>query len=117
MEVETVLAGVAVADFETSIAWYERLLGRPADERPMDGLAQWHVSGSALFQVLQEPERAGKSIVGLTVADLPREVELLRERGLTPEEDDRTSDKVLFETFIDLEGNKVGVLARRGGSE
>lgn len=117
MEVETVLAGVAVADFESSVAWYERLLGRPADERPMDGLAQWHVSPSALFQVLREPQRAGKSIVGLTVADLPGEVEVLRGRGLTPEKDDRTSDKVFFETFIDPEGNKVGVLAQRAASE
>ena len=117
MEVETVFAGVAVADFEPSVAWYERLLGRRADERPMDGLAQWHVSPSALFQVLHEPERAGQSIVGLMGAYLPAEVEALRERGLTPEEDDRRSEKVLFETFIDPEGNKVGVLAQREGSE
>ena len=114
MDVAAVFAGVAVADFESTLPWYERLLGRPADERPMDGLAQWHISETALFQVLQEPERAGKSIVGLSVADLGREVAALRDRGLTPEVEEQTSEKVLFEIFIDPEGNKVGVLAKRG---
>jgi len=116
MEVKTVLAGVAVADLESTCGWYERLLGRAPDERPMDGLAQWHISETALFQVLEEPERAGKSIVGLTVADLPREVAVLRDRGLTPETDDGASDTVLFEIFIDPVGNKIGLLAKRDGA-
>ncbi len=114
MHVRTVLATVAVADFETSLGWYERFLGRPPDERPMDGLAQWHISETALFQVLQEPERAGRSIVGLSVADLGREVAALRGRGLTPEVEEKTSEKVLFAILIDPEGNKVGVLAEKG---
>jgi hypothetical protein len=113
VKTETVLAGVTVADFESSLDWYERLLGRAPDQRPMDGLAQWRVTDSALFQVLHEPERAGGSVVGFTVADLPAEVAALRDRGITPEDDERTSDRVLFETFIDPEGNKVGLLARR----
>lgn len=113
MEVEAVFAGVAVADFESSLPWYERLLDRPADERPIDGLAQWHVSQTALFQVLQEPERAGKSIVGLVVADLSAAVEALQAEGLTPENEDRTSEKVLFAIFIDPEGNKVGLLEQK----
>ncbi len=113
MKTETVLAGVTVADFEFSLDWYERLLGRAPDQRPMDGLAQWRVSDTALFQVLEEPERAGGSVVGFTVADLAAEVEELRVRGITPEHDERTSDRVLFETFLDPDGNKVGLLARR----
>ena len=116
MKTETVLAGVTVADFESSLDWYERLLGRAPDQQPMDGLAQWRVSDSALFQVLQEPERAGGSVVGFTVADLAAEVAELRDRGITPEHDERTSDRVLFETYIDPEGNRVGLLARRDGA-
>lgn len=37
-----VLAGIAVADFDAAVSWYERLLGRPADDLPMGGLAEWH---------------------------------------------------------------------------
>jgi hypothetical protein len=113
VETETVLAGVTVANFESSLNWYERLLGRAPDQRPMDGLAQWRVSDTALFQVLEEPERAGGSLVGFTVADLPAAVAELQDRGITPEDDERTSDSVLFETFIDPDGNKVGLLVRR----
>jgi len=68
VETQTVLAGVTVADSETSLDWYERLLGRAPDQRP------------------------------------------------TPEHDERTSDRVLFETLIDPEGNKVGLLASRDES-
>ena len=109
---QTVLAGVTVANFESSLDWYERLLGRGPDQRPMDGLAQWRVSDTALFQVLEDPERAGGSVVGFTVADLAAEV-TDSGTGHHAEHDERTSDRVLFETFIDPEGNKVGLLARR----
>jgi hypothetical protein len=34
------LAGIMVSDLTTAEAWYERLLARPADARPMDGLAE-----------------------------------------------------------------------------
>jgi hypothetical protein len=36
------LAALAVADVDLALPWYERLVGRPADSRPMDGLAEWH---------------------------------------------------------------------------
>lgn len=115
MQVRTVLATVAVADFETSLGWYERFLGRQPDERPMDGLAQWHISESALFQVLQHDEGAGKSVVGVTVADLGREVADLRDRGISARVEERTSEKVLFETFFDPEGNEIGLLQQKAG--
>jgi hypothetical protein len=47
MPVNRVLAGVAVADVDSAIRWYERLLGRPADALPMDGLAEWYSRRSA----------------------------------------------------------------------
>ncbi len=42
MPVNRVLAALAVADVDSAVPWYERLLGRPADALPMDGLAEWH---------------------------------------------------------------------------
>lgn len=30
-DIDILFAGVAVADFDTAVAWYARLLGRPAD--------------------------------------------------------------------------------------
>ena len=40
MAIDHVLAVVPVADIETARGWYERLLGREADNRPMDSLAE-----------------------------------------------------------------------------
>ena len=44
MAIDKVLADVAVDDFASALTWYERLLGRPADAEPMDGLAEWHLA-------------------------------------------------------------------------
>ncbi|WP_432090571.1 hypothetical protein [Streptomyces sp. NRRL F-5630] len=44
MRVTHVLAVAPVTDHEAAVAWYERLLGRPADARPMPGLADWHLT-------------------------------------------------------------------------
>jgi hypothetical protein len=44
MAIDKVLANVAVDDFPSALTWYERLLGRPADAAPMEGLAEWHLA-------------------------------------------------------------------------
>ena len=44
MATDSVLAGIAVDDFVSALTWSERLLGRPADAAPMEGLAEWHFS-------------------------------------------------------------------------
>ena len=40
MPVNRVLDGIAVADVGAALPWYELLFGRPADELPMEGLAE-----------------------------------------------------------------------------
>jgi glyoxylase I family protein len=47
MAIDKVLADVAVDDFALALTWYERLLGRPADAAPMDGLAEWQWATSS----------------------------------------------------------------------
>jgi hypothetical protein len=42
--IDKVLADVAVDDFASALTFYERLLGRPADAAPMEGLAEWHLA-------------------------------------------------------------------------
>lgn len=62
MSVSKVLSVVPVADFDISIAWYERLLGRPSDVRPMSGLADWHLTDTAWVQVYRDLDHAGNTI-------------------------------------------------------
>jgi predicted enzyme related to lactoylglutathione lyase len=114
MSVNRVLAGLAVADVDSALGWYERLLGRPADVRPMEGLAEWHFSESGVIQLVEDAERAGRSLPTLSVDDLNRELAGLRERGLDPGTmDDTTSDKVLFATVTDPDGNAITLVEPR----
>jgi predicted enzyme related to lactoylglutathione lyase len=114
MPITRVLAALAVADVNAALPWYERLLGRPADALPMDGLAEWHFPSGGVIQVVEDPERAGRSLLTLGVDDLKRELTILGERGLEPGAmDDKTSDKVLFATVTDPEGNAITLVEQR----
>jgi predicted enzyme related to lactoylglutathione lyase len=114
MAVNRVLAALAVTDVDSAIRWYERLLGRPADALPMDGLAEWHFPQSGVIQVVQDADRAGRSLLTLGVDDLREELGGLRERGLAPGAmDETTSDKVRFATVTDPEGNAITLVEQR----
>lgn len=114
MPVNHVLAGLAVADVDAALPWYERLLGRPADALPMVGLAEWHVPSGGVVQLVANAERAGQSLLTLDFGDLERELAAMRERGLDVGAlDDTTSDKVLIATAIDPDGNAITLVERR----
>jgi predicted enzyme related to lactoylglutathione lyase len=114
MLVNRVLAALAVADVDSAVRWYERLLGRPADALPMGGLAEWHFAQNGAIQLVEDADRAGRSLLTLDVGDLDRELVTLRERGLDPTAmDDTTSDMVLFATVTDPEGNAITLVEQR----
>jgi glyoxylase I family protein len=114
MSVDAVMAGIAVADFDAAVAWYERLLGRPADDRPMDGLAEWHFPETGVIQVIHDARRAGRALLTLSVDDLEAYLAGLEERGLAPGAiDDKTSDKALITTIADAEGNTITLVEQR----
>jgi len=52
VNIERVLASVAVADLARAEEWYERVLGRRADSTPMPGLAEWHLTDGGWLQVV-----------------------------------------------------------------
>src|SRR5262245_281407 len=70
MEVGYVFAGLVVADRDQAVAWYERLLGRPADMLPNDAEAAWQLVGQASVYLLADPARAGRGVMALVVDDL-----------------------------------------------
>jgi predicted enzyme related to lactoylglutathione lyase len=114
MTVNRVLAGLAVTDVDAAVPWYERLFGRPADARPMEGLAEWHVPSGGVVQIVASPERAGRSQLTLEVDDLAHELAAMRERGLDAGRlDDTTSDKVLIATTTDPEGSEITLVEPR----
>lgn len=82
MQFRTVFAGIHVADWAAAQGWYERLLGRPADRRPMDGLAEWNLTAGGGIQVIGDAARAGTTVLTLSVDDLDGYANTLNERGI-----------------------------------
>jgi len=114
MSIDAVMAGMPVAEVDAAVGWYETLLGRPADERPMDGLVEWHFPGTGNIQLVQDADRAGSGLLTLSVDHLADFVAGLEQRGLRPGPiDDTTSTKVLFLTVADPEGNAVTLVEPR----
>lgn len=107
MSVTKILSVVPVADFETSTAWYERLLGRPADARPMAGLADWHVTDTAWVQVYRDVDRAGNTALNIAVDDLRAHTAELAGRGITLGEVTTTDKDALLASVTDPAGNTI----------
>jgi predicted enzyme related to lactoylglutathione lyase len=115
LQITNVLAGVAVRDLDQAKRWYEAFFGRPADAEPMAGLAEWHTPGGVLQLVLDE-QRAGGSLVTVWVPDAASALAGLASRGGPEVElDETTSDKVLFVSLADPDGNSVTVVEVREG--
>ncbi len=98
MAIDSVLAGIAVNDFASALAWYERLLGRPADTAPMDGLAEWYLSECGGIRLIRDEDRAGSSSVTLVVTSLDDRLAVLKAGG--------TPGLVKVATVIDPKGNR-----------
>jgi hypothetical protein len=114
MSVNRVLAGVAVADVDAAVPWYERLFGRPPDALPMKGLAEWHFPGGGVVQLVASSDRGGRSLLTLDLDDLAHELDAMRERGLDAGTlDDTTSQKVLIATTTDPDGNQITFVQQR----
>ncbi|RCH70150.1 VOC family protein [Streptomyces sp. SDr-06] len=105
-----VLAVAPVSEMEPAVAWYERLLGRPADKRPMPGLADWHVAPSGWVSVFQSPQHAGSTLLNLVVDDLDRAISELAGRGIVVGEVQPGSQQVRFAAVHDPDGNRVTLI-------
>ncbi|QXV57548.1 VOC family protein [Amycolatopsis sp. TNS106] len=101
-----VYAVLPVSDHAAAVAWYERWLGRRPDTEPMEGVAEWQITGNAGLQVTHDPETAGKSTLVLVVEDIDETVGDLTGRGVEcgPIQD---FGFVKLTEIVDPAGNKV----------
>jgi glyoxylase I family protein len=107
MAIDQLLAVVPVSDMATAQPWYERLIGHPEDNHPMDTLCEWKVSTRGWLQIFLDPERAGSSLLNLAVDDLDGHVHDLESRGLTPGKIETADKGVRLSTIADLDGNQI----------
>ena len=100
-----VLRHVAVESF------YEALVGRPADSRPMPVLKQWEW-GEVVLQIVDDADRAGGGLATVVVADMAEATAGLRERGIAVE---ATEGSVVAQVAVltDPDGNQVTLIEAR----
>lgn len=115
LAISNVLSGLAVRDMGAASEWMARLIGRPADARPMAGLADWHLPPHGTVQLVLDADRAGGSVITLHVPDIADVQAELAERGIDLRYDDTTSTKVKFGQLVDPDGNSITIVEAVGG--
>jgi predicted enzyme related to lactoylglutathione lyase len=80
---EVLFASVPVADLRSAKVWYEQLFGRAADIVPNENEVMWCVAGNGWLYVIGDSERAGRTVVTVSVSDLDQFVADLSKRGIS----------------------------------
>ena len=106
MSIQNSLAGIAVRDLAAATRWYEKLLSRPPDQKPMPEVAEWAFPRGGWIQVFGDSHRAGKSSVTFSVSDLSAEVNRLRSLGVAVG-DVQESKQVKTLIIRDPDGNQL----------
>jgi glyoxylase I family protein len=107
MTIEHVLAVVPTADFDAARSWYERLFDRPADNLPMESLAEWRVTDRGWVQLTRDADRAGSALVNFAVDDLDQQIDDLLARGLSPGAIETVNRGVRLSAIHDTDGNQI----------
>lgn len=107
MAIDHVLAVIPTADIDAARSWYERLLGREADNRPMDSLAEWRITDTGWVQVSVDADRAGTALLNFAVDDLTAHLDALQDRGLAPGAIQTVNKGVQLSTITDPDGNTI----------
>src|SRR5690242_12150476 len=101
-------AGIAVRDYATAAAWYERLLGAAPSFLPNDTEAVWELADHRYLFIEVRPEHAGHAVHTLFVGDLDARLDGIADRGLEPAARETYSNGVRKATFRDPDGNEIG---------
>ena len=119
MTITNTLAGIAVFNIEESLAWYQRLLGRPADRRPQETVAEWEFASGCGIQIFEDSERGGTSSITLIDSDIDARIDDLKKqdieiRSTSATETSRTA------VIADPDGNQIRfaqILTKEAGSQ
>jgi predicted enzyme related to lactoylglutathione lyase len=107
MAMEVLFASVPVTDLRTALPWYERLFGRPADIVPHTHEVMWRVSDTGWIYVIEDAERAGRTVVTVSVGDLNQFVADLAGRGITAGPIEQVGDAGRKAGAVDADGNVI----------
>jgi len=106
MSIDNALASVPVKNLQAAVAWYEQVLERPADSRPMPEVAEWKFPRGGWLQVYQLAQRAGGGSFTLAVSDIDEIIARARKLGIDTSHTS-SSPKVKTLMITDPHGNHI----------
>jgi catechol 2,3-dioxygenase-like lactoylglutathione lyase family enzyme len=101
-------AGIPVVDYESALAWYERLLGSEPSFLPNETEAVWEIAEHRYLFIEVRPEHAGHAMHTIFVDDFDARVQQMADRGIDPVERETYSNGVRKATYRDPDGNEIG---------
>jgi predicted enzyme related to lactoylglutathione lyase len=109
LTINHVFAGIAVADYDSALAWYKRFFGRSPDVIVTENESMWQVAGTGWIYVVGDTSRAGKALLTLLVDNLEDYVAELGERGLATSAIDTVPGLYRKAVITDPEGNMLSL--------
>ena len=104
---EVLFASVPVAELQVALAWYEELFGRSADIVPNQNEVMWRVAGNGWLYVIEDPERAGRTVVTISVSDLDQFIADLAIRGISAGPIEAVGNAGRKANVVDADGNVI----------
>ncbi len=114
MDISYAFACQVVSDRDQAAAWYQQLLGRPADLLPNDAEAMWQLTGTSSVYLLADTGRAGRGTLTLAVTDLDAAVTELGGRGIVGGRAEVIAGAGRKCVFADPDGNEVALVELLG---
>jgi hypothetical protein len=109
-----IAAVVATRDYAVARSWYSSLIGREPDLEPIEGVAEWQIAATAWLQLMEDPDRAGRSAVRIGVDDLEAQIADLTSLGIETGEVVVIADVVKVLDVADPDGNEVSFVQDLG---
>jgi hypothetical protein len=113
---EVLFASVPVADLRAARSWYEDLFGRAADIVPNEREIMWCIAGNGWLYVIEDPERAGMTVVTISVDNLDQLVADLANRGIRSGPIEAVGEAGLKSNVTDADGNLISWIQVAKGS-
>ncbi|MGD0054294.1 MAG: VOC family protein [Acidimicrobiales bacterium] len=104
---EVLFASVPVTDLQTAKGWYQQLFGRAADLVPNESEVMWCVAGNGWLYVIEDPSRAGQTVVTIAVSDLEQFTIELSRRGISAGPVQAVGDAGRRADVVDGDGNVI----------
>jgi predicted enzyme related to lactoylglutathione lyase len=107
VSMEVLFASVPVADLDAARGWYERIFGRAVDIIPNEKEIMWCVAGNGWLYVIEDPERAGRTVVAVSVSDLDEFLADLASRGIDAGPIEVVGEGARKASVVDADGNMI----------